>query len=108
MSNKPSKIKINVTKILKQYLYRGENGVYLNAAVWPNKDGTGQYGDTHYIVQELPKEARDKGERGPIIGNLRLETEEGSASTRSKPKSKSTAPDPVKESMEDDGDSVPF
>lgn len=105
MSNKPSKIKINVTKILKQYLYRGENGVYLNAAVWPNKDGTGQYGDTHYIVQELPKEARDKGERGNIIGNLRLEMEGGSAS---KPKSKSTVPDPVQKSMEDDGDTVPF
>jgi hypothetical protein len=70
MSNpRPIKLKIDVSKILKDHLYKGAKGTYLDCVVWPNKDGTGNYGDTHYIVQELSRQARDAGERGPIIGN---------------------------------------
>lgn len=68
--NKPSKIKINVSKILKEHLFKGQKGTYLDCAIWPNKNGTGEYGDTHYITQEISKEARDRGERGAIIGSL--------------------------------------
>lgn len=70
---KPSKLKIDVMKIDKSALYPGKNGAkYLNCVVWPNKDGVGKFGDTHVIKQELSKEARDAGQKEPIIGNLTL------------------------------------
>lgn len=64
--------KIDVTKIVKGDLFEGTKGVYLDAVLIPNKDGQSKYGDDGFIVQGLPKERRDAGERGPIIGNYRI------------------------------------
>lgn len=72
---RPIKIKIDVTKIDKAALYKGTKGTYLDCAAWPSKT-PGQYGDTHYIVQELSREARDAGEKGAIIGNMTVPEEE--------------------------------
>jgi len=73
---RPIKLKINVTRILKEHLYEGKNGKYLDLVVWSNKNGPDQYGNTHFVCQELSKAARDAGEKGPIIGNLTLPVEE--------------------------------
>lgn len=73
---RPIKLKLNVTRILKEHLYEGKNGKYLDLVVWPNKNGPDQYGNTHFVCQELSKEARDAGEKGPIIGNLTLPEQE--------------------------------
>jgi hypothetical protein len=70
---RPITVSINVTKILKQYLHEGKNGKYLNLAIFENRDGPGKYGDTHYVIQDIPKEARDRGEKGPIIGNCKMD-----------------------------------
>jgi hypothetical protein len=64
--------KIDVTKIAKGDLFEGAKGVYLDAVLIPNKDGQSKYGDDGFIVQGLPKEKRDKGERGVILGNWRF------------------------------------
>lgn len=82
---RPIKLKINVTRILKDHLYAGKNGKYLDLVVWPNKNGPDQYGNTHFVCQELSKEARDAGEKGPIIGNLTLPEQEA-------PPARQTAP----------------
>jgi len=82
---RPIKLKINVTRILKDHLYAGKNGKYLALVVWPNKSGPAQYGNTHFVCQELSKEARDAGEKGPIIGNLTLPEQEA-------PPARQTAP----------------
>ena len=76
MANKPIKFRIDVTKIAKLHLYKGQKGTYLNCAVWPNKNGPDQNGMTHYITQEVSREAREAGEKGPIIGNLALPEQE--------------------------------
>ena len=73
---RPIKIKINVSRILKEHLYSGKNGKYLDLVAWPNKNGVGQYGDTHFVVQDIPREAREQGANGPILGNLTLPEEE--------------------------------
>jgi hypothetical protein len=62
-------IKINVTKIKKEYMFKGEKGTYLDLTLMDNKDGVDQYGNSGFVVQSLPKEARDWGERGDILGN---------------------------------------
>lgn len=63
-------IKIDVTKILKEHLFPGKNGAkYLDLTVWENRDGEDRFGHTHMVVQSLPKELRDAGQKGPILGN---------------------------------------
>ena len=65
-------IKIDVTKIAKDYLFKGAKGTYCDIALWdkPQTFPSGDYVDG-YVTQNIPKEARDRGEKGPIIGNWR-------------------------------------
>lgn len=65
------KYKIDVKKIAKQHLYAGAKGTYLSGVFMENKNGPSEYGDDGFIVQEVSKEAREAGEKGPIIGNWR-------------------------------------
>lgn len=108
---RPIKLKINVTRILKEHLYEGKNGKYLDLVAWPNKNGPDQYGNTHMVCQELSREARDKGERGPIIGNLTLPEEEfmpsGKIAGDGRSERKKQAPTPPPASVNDDDD-IPF
>lgn len=80
---RPIKLRLNVSKIIKEHLFAGKHGKLLDLVVWPNKGGKDQFGNTHYVVQELDRKARDAGERGPIIGNLTLpENEEPAPAPR--------------------------
>ena len=113
----PIKAKIDVTKILKEHLFVGkprQDGTqpkYLDIAIWPNKDGTNDYGDTHYITQDIPKAARDAGVKGAIIGNLKMPQESVNADfQRTKQATMATRP-PTKTTMmraELDEDDIPF
>lgn len=49
----------------------GEKGSYLDVTLMENRDGPGKYGDDGFAVVNLPKERREAGEKGPIIGNWR-------------------------------------
>jgi hypothetical protein len=95
------KAKIDVLKVLKQYLFQGRSGKYLDIVCFVNKDGKTQYGDDGFIVQEVSKEARQNGEKGPIIGNWRWMEE--------KPKASTSAPAPKAAPKPDEScDDVPF
>ena len=99
MANKPIKIRIDVTKILKRHIYTGKKGKYLDCVVWPNRDGADDYGFTHRVVQEVSREAREAGEKGPIIGNLAM------------PEQEQSKPEPKGEAVTADGmeeDDIPF
>lgn len=62
---------INVTRIDKTALYDGKNGKYLSLTLHENKNGPDQYKNHGFISQDLGKERRMKGERGPILGNYK-------------------------------------
>ena len=62
----PIKISIDVTKIDKSRLYEGQKGKYLNMILIETPGG--KYGD-YMAVQEVTKEERESGEKGPILGN---------------------------------------
>lgn len=78
--------KIDVTKILKDLLFKGKtktiidkNGievllqpVYLDISLLTNKDGKDQYENDGMVVQSIPRERREAGEKGPILGNFRI------------------------------------
>lgn len=64
-------IKIDVTKILKDRLFAGQNGAkYLDAVLIPTPDS--RYGDSHFIAQSVTKEERARGIKGPIIANSKM------------------------------------
>jgi hypothetical protein len=84
------KAKIDCKKIIKKHLYEGKEATYLDVAFFKNKDGKGKYGDDGFVVQEVSKEARERGEKGQIIGNWRYH--EPRAGQTEKPKSAETKP----------------
>lgn len=58
--------KIDVTKIDKAKLFKGEKGTYLDIVLIETPDN--QYGD-YMIVQGVSKEERKAGKKGAILGN---------------------------------------
>jgi len=64
--------KINLTRLLKAYFFKGDRGTYGDFVCFENKNGPDQYGNTHFVCQDLGKEARKRGEKGPIVGNLKI------------------------------------
>jgi len=63
--------KIDVTKIDKSLLFESQKtgAKYLDIVLIETPNS--QYGDTHMILQSLPKKRRDAGERGAILGNAK-------------------------------------
>lgn len=66
------RVKINVTRILKEHLFQGKNGKYLDLSLLPLKSGPDQFGNEYTVVQDIGKEARQRGEKGPFIGNAKV------------------------------------
>ena len=63
-------LKIDVTKIEKERLFKGKKGVYLDAVLFLN-DQPDEYGNDGFIVQSVSKEEREAGTRGNILGNAK-------------------------------------
>lgn len=94
-------IKIDVTKIKKELLFAGKNGAkYLDAALHERPD---EYGNAGFISQSVSKEARAKGEKGPIIGNWKRIGEDKKPASAPKPST-----NPVKTPVDDEDSSMPF
>ena len=64
-------IKIDVTKIDKERLYKGAKGTYLDAVVFL-EDDPDQYGNNGMITQQVSKEERQNGIKGSILGNVKI------------------------------------
>ena len=66
-------IDINVSKILKERLYQGKQGVYLNLTTFIDTENQDIYGNNGFISQSQTKEEREGGaERTPILGNCKV------------------------------------
>ena len=96
------KLKIDVKKIKKELLFDGAKGLYMDLTLMDNRDGTDQYGNDGFIVQDVGKERREAGEKGPIVGNWKH--------IGQRQATQNTAPPPRMTAMEDalDQDDVPF
>jgi hypothetical protein len=64
-------LSVDVTKINKDYLVEGKKGKYMTLSLKKNKDGKDQYDNDGFIVQVIPKDKREEGLRGPIVGNYK-------------------------------------
>lgn len=65
------RLKINVSNIIKEWLFSGKKGKYLDATVFINVDEPDQYGNHGCIKQDLHKEA-PQGTQQPILGNAQI------------------------------------
>jgi len=68
------RIKIDVKKIMKAWLFSGSKGTYLDATVFLTPDEEGQYGDHGMITQDVPKNVSEVNPqtKGPILGNCKV------------------------------------
>lgn len=65
-------LKINVSRIEKERLFEGKQGKYLDATAFIDLDNPGPYGDHGMITQDVKKEERQAGQKGPILGNCKV------------------------------------
>lgn len=91
-------VKINVTRIDKTALYEGKNGKYLDVVLWDKPDS---YGNDGFVTQDIGRERREAGEKGPILGNWK-ETQRREQSNQPA----NRASDPVR--VEQTDDDIPF
>jgi hypothetical protein len=70
MDNKIIKLKIDVSKIDKNRLFKGQKGTYLDATLFLSETPD-QYGNNGMIVQDVSAEERQSGVKGAILGNAK-------------------------------------
>lgn len=72
MSKVGISLKIDVSKIDKNRLFKGSKGVYLDATAFVDLDDLDQYGNSGMITQDVTKEEKQSGTKGPILGNSKV------------------------------------
>ena len=65
-------LKIDVSKIDKDRLFKGQKGTYLDATVFIDIDKKDQYNNNGLITQSVTKKEKDQGVKGNILGNCRV------------------------------------
>jgi len=79
------RIKIDVTKLDKTAFFAGQKGTYADITLMENRGGPDKFGNDYMVVQDLGKERRLKGERGPILGNGKAYVHGNAGSTGGRP-----------------------
>lgn len=65
-------LKINVSMIEKARLFAGQKGKYLDATVFIDINDLDQYGNNGMITQDVSKDEKQQGVKGPILGNCKV------------------------------------
>ncbi len=103
-------LKIDVTKIDKSKLFKGQKGTYLDCVAFIDIDNQGQFGDNGMITQEVTKEEKEAGVRGEILGNVRVfwrdAANDGYQQTYQP--TQQQAAQPTNQSAQDFDDDIPF
>lgn len=94
-------LKIDVTKIDKERLFKGEKGTYLDLTTFIDTENQSQYGDNGTISQAIDQDERDQGVKMPIIGNARVFWE-GNSQENHQPSQPQNQPAPQSD------DDIPF
>jgi len=73
MADKVIKVRIDVTKLNKEYFFKGEKGTYADVTILFNEKKD-QYDCNGMVVQDVPKPVRDANPdiKGNILGNCRV------------------------------------
>ena len=109
-------IRIDVTKIDKTRLYKGEKGTYLDLTTMIDLDQKDQYDNNGFIAQSTTKEEREQKVQTPILGNSKVfwrednQQQGGYAQPQRQPVSGTNAqqPNPQAQGGGDFDDGIPF
>ena len=99
-------IKIDVNKIDKARLFKGEKGTYLDLTTFIDTDQVDQYGNNGFISQSTSKEEREANVKTPILGNCKVFY--GGSQQSAPQQSSQDFQQPVDDGFDDDIDSIPF
>ena len=100
------RIKLNVSAIEKERLFKGQKGVYLDATCFINLDEKDQYDNNGFVSQDVSKEEREANVKGPILGNVQVfyDKDDGQTAGEYRPPAPSAAQRPA----DDFDDDIPF
>jgi single-stranded DNA-binding protein len=101
MSKIAVSIKIDVTKIDKSRLFKGEKGTYLDLTTFIDLDQKDQYDNNGFISQSVSKEEKENNVQTPILGNCRVFWKEQNSTPQS-------SAQPQAQALPDDDDDIPF
>jgi len=93
-------IRIDVSKIDKDRLYKGAKGTYLDLTTFIDPNTADQYDNHGFISQSVTKEERDQSVRTPILGNCKVFFQEQG--------SDNSSPAPVSNDISGLDDDIPF
>lgn len=65
-------IRLDVTKIEKARLFKGQKGTYLDLTTFVDVNEKDQYDNNGFISQSVSKEEREQGVKTPILGNVKV------------------------------------
>jgi hypothetical protein len=103
-------IKIDVTNIDKDRLFKGNKGTYLDAVCFLD-DEPGDHGDNGMITQQVSKEERTAGVKGNILGNCKIlmEIREDRGDQRSGDREQSSRREEARDTRDvSDDDDIPW
>lgn len=101
-------VRIDVTKIDKSRLFKGEKGTYLDLTTFIDTEEKDKYDNHGFISQSTTKDERTAGVQTPILGNVRVFHREGmgQSTPQQQPQSEQAGPDYG--GGEDYSDDIPF
>ena len=79
------RLKLTKEKLKQELFYKGTKGTYIDITLLENKNGTDEYGNDFMCVQDVGKERREAGEKGPIVGNAKYVGERPAGAKASAP-----------------------
>ena len=102
------RLKIDVKKIDKTLLFVGEKGLYMDLTLMDNRDGPDQYSNDGFIVQDVGKEKREAGIKGPIIGNWKYIGQRPATPAPPRQDAHNEAKANAYQPQPEEGDDIPF
>lgn len=108
-------LKINVKKLNKDWFFKGEKGTYADLVLYDN-EGLDDFGNSHAIKQNPPKELREQGAKGIYVGNGKwMQSAQSQQSSRPPQRQQSRPPARQQQTTQrepdygsEDDDSIPF
>lgn len=101
-------LKIDVSKIEKDKLFKGKSGVYLDCTAFVDLDNQDQYGNNGMITQKW-KDSQDG--KTPILGNSRVfwrEDDQSNQGQHQRQPQQQSQPQQAAPSFDDEIDDIPF
>ncbi len=83
-------VRIDVSKIDKTRLYKGEKGTYLDLTTFIDTEAKDKYDNNGFISQSVTKDERQANVQTPILGNVKVFYQEGQSS---QPAASNSGPD---------------